>query len=109
MSEAVQFRLEDGSPVLFEVSEEASGIGRVSRGTDGVVEATRSLEDALDSVRRAASASLRVLQTLRPDKLEFEFGVKLTAEAGALIARTAGEGHFVVKVSWEAEDIAQAD
>ena len=32
--------------------------------------------------------------------MEIEFGVKLTAEAGALIAKSAVEGHLVVKLSW---------
>jgi hypothetical protein len=32
--------------------------------------------------------------------VEIEFGVKLTAEAGALIAKSAVEGHLVVKLSW---------
>jgi hypothetical protein len=107
MSEAVQFRLDDGSTALFEVNEDASGVERVSRATDGIVEATRRLEDALEGVRGAAKASLQALKTLSPQGLELEFGVKLTAEAGALIARTAGEGHFVVKVSWAPEVIAQ--
>jgi hypothetical protein len=107
VSEAVRFRLDDGSTALFEVSEDASGVERASRATDGVVEATRRLEEALESVRGAAKASLQALATLSPSGLELEFGVKLTAEAGALIAKTAGEGHFVVKVSWAPEDTAR--
>ena len=109
MSEAVRYRLGNESTVLFEVDEGASGVGRVSRATNGVVEATSRLEEALDSVRDAARASLRTLQTLSPQKLELEFGVKLTAEAGALIAKTVGEGHFVVKVVWESRDAAPAE
>ena len=109
MSEAVRYRLDNESTVLFEVDGDASGVGRVSRATDGVVEATHRLEESLDSVRDAARASLRALQALSPQKLELEFGVKLTAEAGALIAKTAGEGHFVVKVVWEPEDAGPAE
>jgi hypothetical protein len=29
-----------------------------------------------------------------------EFGVKLAGEAGAIIAKTAAEGHFIVKLTW---------
>lgn len=109
MSEILQFRLDDGSTALFEVSDEASGVQRVSRSTDGVIEASRRLGDALESVRRAAKASLEALMTLSPNGLDLEFGVKLTAESGALIARTAAEGHFVVKVSWAPKDNVTAD
>jgi hypothetical protein len=102
MSEAIRYRLDDGSSVLFEVADDGIGVERVSRQSDGVVDAAGRLEEALDSIRDAARASIDVLRTLAPQKLELEFGVKLTAEAGAIIARTAGEGHFVVTVTWEA-------
>jgi len=104
MSEAVRYRLDDGSAVLFEVADDAYGVERVGRRVDGVFEAPSHLEEALGSIRGAALASVESLRSLRPQKLELEFGVKLTAEAGALIAKTAGEGHFVVTVTWELGD-----
>ena len=33
-------------------------------------------------------------------QVEIEFGVKLSAEAGALIARTAADAHLTVKLTW---------
>ena len=106
MSQAIRFQMDDGSTVLFEVDESASGLARVNRGSDGVVEASRQFGESLDSVRAAAAASFRALKSLAPQKLELEFGVKLTAEAGALIAKTAGEGHFVVTLTWDSGDDA---
>jgi len=35
-----------------------------------------------------------------PTEIEVEFGIVLTAEAGAVIARTQGEVHFQVTVRW---------
>jgi hypothetical protein len=100
VTEVVRFNLDEGSTVLVEVDEDAFGIERVARGRDGVVEAGRRLTEALSSVRDAAQASMNVLRTLSPDGLEMEFGVKLAGEAGAIIAKTAAEGHFSVKLSW---------
>jgi hypothetical protein len=100
MSEIVRFGLEHGASVLVEVDDDATGIERVSRGSDGVLDAGRRLTDALAGVRDAAGQSIHVLHSLSPDSLELEFGVKLTGEAGAIIARTAAEGHFTVKLSW---------
>ena len=100
MSDVVRFNLDEGSTVLVEVDEDAFGIERVSRGRDGVVEAGQRLTEALGNVRDAAQASMNVLQTLSPDGLELEFGVKFAGEAGAIIAKTSAEGHFTVKVSW---------
>jgi len=74
--------------VLVEVDEDSLGIERVSRGRDGVVEAGQRLTEALGSVRDAAQASMEVLQTLSPGRIELEFGVKLVGEAGAIIVNT---------------------
>ncbi|MGH3717839.1 MAG: CU044_2847 family protein [Pseudonocardiaceae bacterium] len=96
----VIFDLAEGSTVLVEVDEDNLGIERVSRGRDGVVEAGRRLTEVLGSVRDAARESMDVLRTLSPDRIELEFGVKLAGEAGAIIAKTAAEGHFTVKLTW---------
>ncbi|MBV9162665.1 MAG: hypothetical protein JO281_14200 [Pseudonocardiales bacterium] len=41
---------------------------------------------------------MAVPQTLSPGRIELEFGVKLAGAAGAIIAKTAAEGHFTVKL-----------
>jgi hypothetical protein len=104
MTDAVRFQLIDGSSVLFETDEVPAGLHRVGRAADGIVDAAGRLEEALSHIRNAASSTLHVLQALGPQTLELEFGVKLTAETGALIAKTAGEGHFVVKITWESKE-----
>jgi hypothetical protein len=109
VSETLRFQLDDGATALFELAEDPSGVQRVSRTTDGVIEASQRLGEALQTVRSAAKAALEALKTLSPAGLELEFGVKLTAESGALIARTAAEGHFVVKVSWAPDDEVKTD
>ena len=37
----------------------------------------------------------------RPDSVEVEFGIKLDAEAGALIAKAGTEAAISVKMTWE--------
>ena len=46
--------------------------------------------------------ALRVFRdgSLRPDGVEIEFGVKLSAETGAIIAKGTAEGHLVVRLTW---------
>lgn len=97
----VEFRTGDGAVVAVEALEERSGSRLVSRG-DGTVQATRTFEGALDGVRSAAESALRVFRdgSLKPDGVEIEFGVKLSAETGAFIAKGTAEGHLVVKLSW---------
>ncbi|MCX5090088.1 CU044_2847 family protein [Streptomyces sp. NBC_00365] len=104
MDGVMEFKTGDGAVILIEEGEDESGSGSrlVSRGENGVVQATRTFEGALEGVRSAAESALRVFRdgSLRPGSVEIEFGVKLTAEAGALIAKSAVEGHLVVKLSW---------
>ncbi|GAA3990802.1 CU044_2847 family protein [Streptomyces plumbiresistens] len=101
MERLVEFETADGAVVSVEAFEERSGSRLVSRG-DGTVQAARTFEGALEGVRAAASSALRVFRegSLRPDGIEIEFGVKLSAETGAIIAKGTAEGHLVVKLSW---------
>ncbi|GGS44263.1 CU044_2847 family protein [Streptomyces cinerochromogenes] len=102
MDGLVEFTTEDGALVVVEgAGTTRSGARLVSRG-DGPAQAARTFEGALDGVRAAAAAALRVFRdgSLRPDAVEIEFGVRLSAEAGAVIAKGSAEGHLVVKLSW---------
>ncbi|MCX4908994.1 CU044_2847 family protein [Streptomyces sp. NBC_00878] len=101
MDGLVEFKTDDGAVVVVEGVEDESGSRLVARA-DGTVQAARTFEGSLDGVRAAAESALRVFRdgSLQPDTVEIEFGVKLTAEAGALIAKSAVEGHLVVKLSW---------
>ncbi|MFB0617183.1 CU044_2847 family protein [Streptomyces sp. AGS-58] len=101
MDGLMEFTTEDGARVMVEDVITRSGARLVSRG-DGPAQAARTFEGALEGVRAAASAALRVFRdgSLRPDAVEIEFGVRLSAEAGAVIAKGTTEGHLVVKLSW---------
>ncbi|MER5451432.1 CU044_2847 family protein [Streptomyces sp. NPDC002766] len=101
MDALVEFKTEDGALIVVEGVDEDAGARMVSRG-DGPAQAARTFENALGGVRAAAESALRVFRdgTLRPDSVELEFGVKLSAEAGAVIAKGAAEGHLLVKLSW---------
>ncbi|MFC7841697.1 CU044_2847 family protein [Streptomyces sp. NPDC057382] len=107
----VEFRTGDGAVVAVEAVRERPGSRLVARG-DGTVQAARTFEGALDGVRAAAESALRVFRdgSLRPDGVEIEFGVKLSAEAGAIIAKGTAEGHLVVRLTWSpgAQDPAPA-
>ncbi|QFG24892.1 CU044_2847 family protein [Actinomadura sp. WMMB 499] len=101
MNELVRWETEQGS-VVVEMDPDDPGFDSVSRG-DGVLrDAGARFEDALHSVRDAAESALATLRdgALKPDVLELEFGVKLNAEAGAVIAKTSVEGHLKVKMTW---------
>jgi hypothetical protein len=112
----VEFPLADGGSVLIETDEtlpqEAQDAGReVTRGLrpprpapGEIVAAGHSLEAALGSVRPAVEAVARLMQQMAPDNWEVTFGIKLSAQAGALIARGGLEGNFQVRMTWQASE-----
>jgi hypothetical protein len=101
VTELMRFETDSGS-VVVEVADGEPGFELVAR--DGVIaDARQKLESALTDVRSAAETTLQVFRDGpgRPDGIEVEFGVKLNAEAGAVIAKSSVEGHFTVKLSWQ--------
>lgn len=102
MSELLRFETERGS-VVVEVDATDPGFDRVAHA-GAIAEARRKFETSLQDVRDAATAALEIFRdgALRADGVEIEFGVRLNAEAGAVIAKTAVEGHFAVKLAWGA-------
>ena len=107
MARLAKFVLPDGSSIVAEVDDESIESSRVMRGgvigsSDMVVKANESFESALDRVRWAAEGLLDRLTSLAspPDEVEVEFGVKLNAETGAVIAKAATEANFKINLKW---------
>ncbi|MER7344277.1 CU044_2847 family protein [Streptomyces aurantiacus] len=104
MDGLVQFTTEDGARVVVDDADDASGSRLVARD-DGLAQAARTFESALDGARAAAESALRVFRggSLEPDSVEIEFGVRMTAEAGAVLVKGSAEGHLLVRLSWSPE------
>ncbi|WP_412538378.1 CU044_2847 family protein [Longispora sp. K20-0274] len=77
---------------------------------DHLYPAKQRLEAALAQVRPAIDAALSMVRGLpkKPDQVEVEVGVTLTAEAGAVVARTTAEGHLVIRATWKLTDDHEA-
>ena len=69
----------------------------------GVAErAGETFEAALSRVKPTAEAIVNSMRGVgdSPDEIEVEFGVKVNAEAGAVVAKAAGEANFKIKLRW---------
>ncbi|TDC60384.1 hypothetical protein E1200_30545 [Actinomadura sp. GC306] len=101
MNELVRWETEHGT-VIVETDNREPGFQSVSRSGGMIHDAAGRFEDAFQNVRDAAEAALASLRggQLNPDAVELEFGVKLNAAAGAVIAKTSVEGHLKVKMTW---------
>ncbi|HEV1993800.1 MAG TPA: CU044_2847 family protein [Candidatus Acidoferrum sp.] len=106
MSQFAQFPLKDGGFLVVEVAGAESPGSRVMRGSaaeDAIAKATDTFESALENVRSAAEGILHQLRSLAqpPDEVAVEFGVKMSAESGAIIAKASGEANFKINLTWK--------
>ena len=109
MAELAKFTLNDGEFFVAEVDDTTSS-GRTMRGglvaTGLFAGSNESFQAALSQVKNAAEAVVDRLRSLaKPaDEVTLEFGVKLNAETGAIIAKASTDAHFVVTLRWRSAD-----
>lgn len=103
----IEFPLEADGSVVIEVDEPAptGGPVRAARPGEIVAKASETFESALERIRPSTSILLTQLRSLTdiPSEIEVEFGLKLSAEAGAIVASAGGEAHYKITLRWKAE------
>jgi hypothetical protein len=104
VSKVVEFPLESGGSVLVDV-DESSRDGALRRGlgpTELFERADKSVEAAFARVQPAAAALVEELRAVAdpPDAIEVTFGIRLSGEVGAVIAKTAAEANFTICLRW---------
>src|ERR671910_3628186 len=109
MKRLVEFPSDTGDPILVEV--EGVGLaGETRRGLSpsAVVErAQTSFEDALEKARPMASSLVGKLRAIGdaagspPDEGQGEFGIVLSAEAGAILASASAGANYTVTMTWK--------
>ena len=108
MHRLLDFPLQEGEgSVLVQVEDTA--FGEPTRGLSGnaIVERShRAFEQALAGIRPAAQAVIDAMRGLAdfPDEVGVEFGVQLSAEAGAFIASGSTTANFKVSLTWRRAD-----
>ncbi|MFE1322936.1 CU044_2847 family protein [Kitasatospora phosalacinea] len=111
MPELFTIPLDDGGHLTVEVAEEAGGIQRVGRGPDAVRHGAETFQEAVGRIRPALASVVGQIRSLAdaPERVTVEFGIKLTAEAGVVIARTATEANFTITAEWQRASPTPAD
>jgi hypothetical protein len=107
MKKLVEFTLPDGSPIFVEVDEPSDNDGRVGLNpSEMAVKAQQTFEQALEKVQPIASTIISKLRGLDEpaSEVEVKFGLKLTAEAGAVIAMAGGEVNYEITLKWKQSD-----
>ena len=94
----------DGGSVIVELGDEQLAGFSPAAVSPGEVaaKATASLEDALDRLIPTIQTIGDRVKSLAPDECSVALGVKLTAEAGVIVAKAAGEANFTITLKWVA-------
>jgi Trypsin-co-occurring domain 1 len=99
-----------GATILVEFAPRA-GLKDVTSKPAALAErSAAALDAAMTSIQEFADRISVTVNSLmsKPEEAEVEFGLKLDAEAGALIAKTKMEAHIVVTLKW-ARDKGEGD
>lgn len=104
MAELVAMPLEGGGEIVVEMDRAQAGVVKAGRPGQIVGKAAQTLEAALESVAPVAQSVLAKLRPARPQQITVEFGLTLTAEAGAVITKAASGCHLKVTLHWARDD-----
>jgi hypothetical protein len=98
MTALVKFPLENNDGfVLVEVDD---GAGTTLTSPSDAEQASTSFQSAVSKLRPISQAVMEQVKALAPKGVTIEIGVKFSAEAGVILAKTSGEGTCKVTISW---------
>jgi Trypsin-co-occurring domain 1 len=103
MSRLVEVPLAAGGSITVEVEDGQRVMRGGDRGADLVERGGRTLEESLGSIAPALQEVLGKLRGVSSElsQIEVELGLKLTAEAGMVVAKAGAEANFRVLVRWQ--------
>jgi hypothetical protein len=101
MAYLVEFPVGDGEAVVVEMDEEQIGFVPAAVEPGKVAaKAAESFEAAIDKLLPALRTIEGRVRQLGPDEVSVAVGVKLSTEAGAIIAKATAEANFTVTLKW---------
>lgn len=103
MPNVLTIPLDGGRQLHVEVEQRDDNVwDRTGRAQDAPLAAGRTLQEAIAPLRPAMEAVVGELRAgvAPPDRISVEFGIRFSADAGVIVARTATEANFTVAVEW---------
>jgi hypothetical protein len=99
------FQIQSDEEVILVEFAPVPGVRSVSLSPkDAIEKSQEAIEDALKKMRGMAKKTVRAIKEIpvaeRPSTLAVSFGLKLTAEGGAVIAKAGIEAGINVTMTW---------
>ena len=103
MTEYIEMNLE-GEMIKVEV-DSINLTGEVDVGIDTVTRRiSSSFDEAMKTIVTLGKALLKGAKSVDPTETTVEFGLKIDAEAGAIVAKTTTGAQFTIKLTWKDSD-----
>lgn len=101
--------LSDERIVLAEVTDQFDGTVPAGRVRDVIGKLPEAFGEGLRRVQALADEALASMGDLKqaPDVVSLEFGLKMSATAGVVVAQSTGEAHVKLLIEWHRQ--ASAD
>lgn len=97
----VEVPVDDDTVVLVEVTNQVEGVVPAGRRQDVVDRLSETFNQAFDRFQRLAhGAAARARKAGGADRVTIEFGLKVAAKGGFVVAETTGEAHMKVTFEW---------
>ena len=102
MKRIISVPLKDGGTVELEIEDTTSPVMRGGVSQPVIERAVGNFEEAISRIKPAAVAvAEQFADTVRgTTSVTVKFGLKFSAEAGAIIASVGSEANFEVEVKW---------
>ena len=102
MTYLLEVPLETGAAIAVEIDDEDAEVVRAARPGEVIATATKSFEAELERLQPMAQALVDKLGNLteRPDEIGVEFGLKLSVDAGLVVAHSSAEANFKITLQW---------
>ena len=108
MRTLTSFSLEDNKVIWIEADEialpaESAGESEASRIRNIATKASHTFQESIESIKPALNVLIKGLDKIsdRPDEISVEFGLKVNAQVGAVIAASGVEANFKVTLNWK--------
>lgn len=111
MTRLIEFETDQNGTILIEAADDEPSEGQREVSVHGVlVEKTGvAFEAAFAGIKPIARSIITQIREVATgaSEIEVEFGVKLTAAAGAVLAKAGAEGHCRVSIKWNLDPAAK--
>lgn len=104
MKHLIEFSLEEDQSIIFEVDESRSDFyaDRIGIQQEVIQKSKESFDTAISKIQPIANAIITKVRSLKEpaDEVQVKFGLKMSAEMGAIITSSNIEGNYEITLKW---------